>query len=63
MWMVLCREGTNGIGRPHIEMYRSEESVTGYQPQRVIDLEAVRSVKPVGEPPYLTPPLFVSPHF
>ena len=51
MWMVLCREGTNGIGRPRVEMYRSEESVTGYQPQRVIDLEAVRSVKPVGESP------------
>ena len=49
MWMVLCREGTNG--RPRIEMYRSEDSVTGYQPQRMVDLEAVRSVKSVGEPP------------
>ena len=51
MWMVLCREGTNGIGRPRVEMYRSEDSVAGHQPQRVVDLEAVRSVKPVGEPP------------
>ena len=49
MWMVLCRESANG--RPRVEMYRSEDSVAGYQPQRMIDLEAVRSVKPVGEPP------------
>ena len=50
MWMVLCREGINGMGRPRIEMYRSEDNVSGYQPLRVIDLETVRSVQPVGKP-------------
>ena len=49
MWMVLCREGPGGLGRPRIEMYRSEDNVTGYQPLRVIDLETVRSVKAVGK--------------
>ena len=32
-------------------MYRSEESVGGQQPVRMVDLETVRSVQPVGEPP------------
>ena len=50
MWMVLCREAINGMGRPRIEMYRSEDNVSGYQPLRVIDLETVRSVQPVGKP-------------
>jgi hypothetical protein len=48
MWMVLCRKGPSG--RPRIEMYRSEDSVGGQQPVRMIDLETVRSVQPVGEP-------------
>ena len=47
MWMVLYREGPSG--KPRIEMYRSEDSVVGQQPVRMIDLESVRSVKPVGE--------------
>ena len=46
--MVLCRKGPSG--RPRIEMYRSEDSVGGQQPVRMIDLETVRSVQPVGEP-------------
>ncbi|CAI8034686.1 hypothetical protein GBAR_LOCUS19502 [Geodia barretti] len=45
MWMVLCRKGPSG--RPRIEMYRSEDSVAGQQPVRMIDLETVRSVQPV----------------
>ncbi|CAI8034680.1 Docking protein 4 [Geodia barretti] len=45
MWMVLCRKGPSG--RPRIEMYRSEDSVGGQQPVRMIDLETVRSVQPV----------------
>ena len=47
--MVLCRESVTSTGRPRIEMYRTEDSVREHQPQRVIDLETVRSVKPVGE--------------
>ena len=47
MWMVLYREGPSG--RPRVEMYRSEDSVAGHQPLRMIDLETVRSIKPVGE--------------
>jgi hypothetical protein len=43
--MVLCRKGPSG--RPRIEMYRSEDSVGGQQPVRMIDLETVRSVQPV----------------
>ena len=53
MWIVLCREGINGTGRPRIEMYRSEDNVSGYQPLRVIELEAVRSVQHVGKPFWL----------
>ena len=49
MWMVLCREGPGGQGRPRIEMYRSEDNVTGCQPLRVIDLETIRCVKAVGK--------------
>ena len=60
--MVLCRKGTSG--RARIEMYRSEESVSGSnQPLRMVDLETVRSVQPVGEPPLFCrtpPPLSVS---
>jgi hypothetical protein len=44
-WMVLCRKGPSG--KPRIEMYRSEDSVSGQQPHRMIDLETVRSVQPV----------------
>ena len=47
MWMVLYREGPSG--RPRIEMYRSEDNVSGNQPLRMIYLETVRSVKPIGE--------------
>ena len=47
MWMILCREGPSG--RARIEMYRSEESVGTQQPVRMVDLETVRSIQPVGE--------------
>ena len=47
--MVLCRGGPSGKAR--IEMYRSEDSVSGQQPQRMVDLETIRSIQAVGETP------------
>ena len=51
--MVLCRKGTSGKAR--VEMYRSEDSVSGQQPQRMVDLETIHSIQAVGEIP--PPPL------